>query len=59
MQIPKEQVLEFVAGGSEEVARADELLPELVDSDRDAALLGSFGIDAPTLLGQFNGKATS
>ncbi|MDQ3531555.1 MAG: hypothetical protein M3456_04150 [Actinomycetota bacterium] len=55
MEIPKQQILEFVPGGSDQVGRAAELLPECVDIERDARLLSDFGIDVSALLGQFNG----
>lgn len=58
MEIPKEQVLEFVPGGAAEIARANEELPEMIDTDRDAALLEGHGIPPMTLLGQFNGSAS-
>ena len=55
VEIPKQQILEFVRGGSDDVGRAAEVLPEWVDVDRDAGLLSDFGVDVPALLGQFNG----
>jgi hypothetical protein len=55
VQIPKEQVLEFVKGDIDAVLRASIELPEEVDPRRDAALLEKFGIDASELHGQFNG----
>ena len=55
MEIPKQQILEFVQGGSSAIVRADEELPDCVDIDRDAALLADLGIDVANLLGQFNG----
>jgi hypothetical protein len=59
MEIPKPQVLEFVVEGCEgdDIARADEELPDSVDLDRDAELLARFGVDPDALMGQFNGGA--
>jgi hypothetical protein len=56
VQIPKEQVLEFVKGDIDVVLRASIELPQEVDPQRDAALLEKFGIDASELHGQFNGS---
>jgi hypothetical protein len=55
VEIPKEQVLEFVKGDIGAVLRASVELPEQVDPQRDAALLAQFGIQAAELHGQFNG----
>ena len=55
MEIPKEQVLEFVEGGSFAFERAHDELPERVDTERDARLLEGLGVDLPALLGQLNG----
>jgi hypothetical protein len=58
MQIPREQVLEFVwkGPGDSFAAGAVEELPAYVDTDRDAGLLKNLGIDPVALLGQFNGS---
>jgi hypothetical protein len=57
MQIPREQVLEFVSRGpGDRIAAAEEELPAYVDTDRDASLLDELGIDPAALLGQFNGS---
>lgn len=56
MEIPKQQILEFVQGGSSAIVRADEELPDCVDIERDASLLADLGIDVSVLLGQFNGR---
>jgi hypothetical protein len=57
MQIPREQVLEFVSRGpGDRIAVAEEELPAYVDTDRDAGLLDELGIDPAALLGQFNGS---
>ena len=55
MEIPKQQILEFVQGGSSAIVRADESLPDCVDIERDADLLADLGVDVSVLLGQFNG----
>jgi hypothetical protein len=57
MQIPREQVLEFVSRGFDDrVEAAEQELPAYVDTDRDAVLLNRLGIDSTALLGQFNGS---
>ena len=57
MQIPREQVLEFVSKGFDDrIAAAEQELPAYVDPDRDAVLLKRLGIDSTALLGQFNGS---
>jgi hypothetical protein len=55
VEIPKEQILEFVPGGPTAIGRADEELPDCVDTERDAGLLSGLGIDITQLLGQFDG----
>jgi hypothetical protein len=57
MEIAKQQLLEFVRerAGTDEVARAEEDLPERVDTERDADLLDRFGIDPVEVTSQFNG----
>jgi hypothetical protein len=55
VQVPKQQVLEFVEGGSSAFDRANFELPERVDTERDAELLGGLGIDVQALLGLLNG----
>jgi hypothetical protein len=57
MQIPREQVLEFVSKGlGDRLAAAQEELPAYVDTDRDARLLDTLGIDPVALRCQFNGN---
>jgi len=58
VEIPKQQILEFVRGDADAIARAHHELPDCVDTNRDAALLSEFGIDVCTLLGQFNGSTS-
>ena len=57
MELAREQVLEFVreATGEEGIARAQEQLPERVDTDRDAQLLSGLGVDPFEIASQFNG----
>lgn len=55
MEIPKQQVLEFVEGGSAAFERAAFELPERVDTERDEMLLVGLGINVQALLGQLNG----
>ena len=55
MEIPKQQILEFVPGGPGNMGRAAVELPDCVDVERDAGLLAAFGIDIQALLGQFDG----
>lgn len=55
MQIPREQVLEFVPQAFNDRLTAERELPPYVDTERDALLLDELGIDANALLGQFNG----
>jgi len=57
VEVPKQQVLEFVEGGPSAFERAGLVLPERVDTERDAKLLLSLGIDVQALLGQQNGAA--
>ncbi len=60
MRIPKEQILEFVAGASSlaALAEAHRELPDIVDTDRDARLLARLGVDPDVVIGQFNGVAS-
>jgi len=53
MQIDKDTVIQFLKnlGRQDEATRAQSELPDSVDSDRDAGLLGKFGID-PGMLSQ-------
>ncbi|TWH32391.1 hypothetical protein [Isoptericola variabilis] len=57
MQIDKEQILELLRSRGEQ-GKADEAgseLPDTVDTDRDAGLLGKYGIDVQDLLRTFGG----
>jgi hypothetical protein len=57
MQIPKEQILEFLRsrGDQDKASQADGELPDQVDTDRDAGLLQKFGIDPGELVSQLGG----
>jgi hypothetical protein len=57
MQIPKEQILEFLRsrGEQDKASQADGELPDQVDTDKDAGLLQKFGINPQDLLSQFGG----
>ena len=58
MQIPKEQILEFLRsrGEQDKASEADEQLPDQVDTDQHADILQRLGIDPQDLLGQLGGK---
>ena len=47
MQIPKEQILEFLRsrGDQDKANQAEGELPQQVDTDKDAGLLEKFGIN--------------
>ena len=53
MQIPKEQILEFLRsrGQHDKVQQADQELPDQVDTDRDSGILERLGINPQDLLG--------
>lgn len=57
MQIDKSQVLDMIKskGGDEKAAQADKELPDKVDPDQHADLLGKFGVDPKELLGKAGG----
>ena len=57
MQIPKEQILEFLRsrGEQDKASQAEGELPDQVDTDRDAGLLQKFGIDPGDLVSQLGG----
>jgi hypothetical protein len=58
MQIPKEQILEFLRsrGEQDKAGRADQELPDNVDTEQNADLLQRLGIDPQDLLGGITGK---
>ena len=57
MQIPKEQILEFLRsrGDQDKANQAEGELPDQVDTDQDAGLLEKLGINPSDLLGQLGG----
>ena len=52
MQIPKEQILEFLRsrGDNDKASQADGELPEQVDTDQHAGILEKYGIDPQDLI---------
>lgn len=60
MEIPKDKIIELIREklGGEKAAEADAKLPDQVDTEQHADLLGSLGIDVKDLLGgQLGGLA--
>jgi len=57
MQIPKEQILEFLRsrGEQDKAGQADRELPDQVDTDQHADVLERLGINPQELLGQLGG----
>jgi hypothetical protein len=57
MQIPKEQILEFLRsrGDQDKAGQADRELPDQVDTDQHADVLERLGINPKELLGQAGG----
>jgi hypothetical protein len=57
MEFDKETILSFLRekGESEKADKASQELPDRVDTDRDAGLLGRLGIDPQELLGKLGG----
>ena len=58
MQIPKEQILEFLRsrGDEDKAQQADGELPDQVDTDKDQGLLSKYGIDVQDLMSKFGGS---
>jgi len=58
MQIPKDQILEFLRsrGEQDKAGQAEGELPDQVDTDQDAGLLSKYGIDPQDLMGSLKGK---
>jgi hypothetical protein len=54
MQIPKDQILEFLRsrGEDDKASQADGELPDQVDTDQHADLLQKYGIDPQDLIGK-------
>jgi hypothetical protein len=51
MKVDRSRILEYLRGrGHHDVEAARQALPEQVDTDRDRALLESFGVDPDHLL---------
>jgi hypothetical protein len=59
MQIPKEQILEFLReqGKGDKAGEADRELPDQVDTEQHAGLLEKLGIDPGELLSKLGGGA--
>jgi hypothetical protein len=57
MQIDKNTIIEYLRqrGDDSSADRADQELPEQVDTDRDAGLLERFGLDPAELMSRFTG----
>jgi hypothetical protein len=57
MQIPKEQILEFLRsrGEQDKAAQADGELPDQVDTEQHAGLLEKFGIDPQDIIAKLGG----
>jgi hypothetical protein len=58
MQIPKEQILEFLRsrGDNDKASQADGELPDQVDTDQHAGLLEKYGIDPQDLISKVGGS---
>ncbi|GAB2693563.1 hypothetical protein [Thalassiella azotivora] len=58
MQIDKNQIIELLRsqGNQDKAEQADRDLPQQVDTDRDAGLLDTLGIDVQDLLGRLGGS---
>ena len=58
MQIPKEQILEFLRsrGDQDKAQQAEGELPDRVDTDQDQGLLSKYGIDLQDLMSKFGGN---
>jgi len=59
MQIDKDQVISFLKakGDNDKAEQANKELPQQVDTEKDAGLLSSLGIDVQDLLGGAGGIA--
>lgn len=60
MQIDKTQIIEMLQskGDTAAAAQADNQLPAQVDTDRDAGVLSSLGIDPQDLIAKFAGGSS-
>ena len=59
MQIPKEQILEFLRsrGENDKASQAEGELPDQVDTDQHGGLLEKYGIDPQELISKLGGGA--
>jgi len=57
VQIPKDVVIQFIRSkiGGPQADQAHQELPDSVDTDRDAGLLSTFGVDPKDLVGAASG----
>jgi hypothetical protein len=57
VQIDKSQILDLLRsqGQHEQAAQADQELPDSVDTEQHAGLLGKFGLDPQDLIGKLMG----
>ncbi|MBF5080778.1 hypothetical protein [Quadrisphaera sp. INWT6] len=57
MQIPEDRVIQFIMSkiGGQQADQAGQELPDQVDTDKDAGLLGKFGVDPSDLIGMVSG----
>ena len=58
MEIPKDKILELLRdrGDNDKADQANRELPDKVDTEQHADLLGRLGIDPGSLLGGIRGK---
>jgi hypothetical protein len=58
MQIPKEQILEFLRsrGDDDKASQAEGELPDQVDTEQDSGMLSKYGIDVQDLMGALKGR---
>lgn len=56
-RLTREQVLHVLrrVEGPDRIAEAERVLPEIVDTDRDASLLERFGLTRNALINRFGG----
>jgi hypothetical protein len=57
MQIPKDKILELLRsrGENDKASQAEGELPDQVDTEKDAGLLGKLGIDPQDIIGGLGG----
>jgi hypothetical protein len=58
MQLDKEMILDLLRerGQQDQAGQAEQQLPDQVDTDQDASLLRSFGVDPQELFQRFAGE---